>query len=127
MDNKVNSFNLVSDVFLRYVFNLLKVEKFFSIAATETGRTVNNFKRLYILGNKFLSHLSREQIAVLDKSSNFDFKCMNVMSCNTYVFKKHCFWPSGFQVWLNIFAEYVATQTINVYILYVHIKLHKFM
>jgi len=73
MDNKANLFNLVSDVvFLRYVFNLFKVEKLLSTVATETGRTANNFKRVYISGNKFLSNLSREQIDVLGRFATSD-------------------------------------------------------
>lgn len=64
--NKVRSYNLVSDlIFLRYDFDSLNLNKLLSTVATEMSITDKNFKRVYILGNKSLSRLSKKQIAVL--------------------------------------------------------------
>lgn len=81
MDNKANPFNLVSDVvFLRYVFNLRKVEKLLSAVATETGRTANNFKRVYILGNKcFLHNLSNYDAHFIVTELGYDTKTISVI------------------------------------------------
>lgn len=47
MDNKARLFNQVSDfVFLKYIFNLFKLQKLFSMVSSKTGRTTDSFKKV---------------------------------------------------------------------------------